>query len=324
MKKIFVAVMAMATFAACSNEEQIAAPKGQEIAFGDAFVDNATKAIYENGAVPTEFKVWGNVAGKVAQGEEQNFVALYGQNGANVAGSGVNKVYACDVVRYWTPSCDFNFAAIVNGSAKTVVDGMPTAISYTAAGDNDLLYASATAETDSQGNPSGAGTTTIAGETTPVVAFTFKHLLSRIAFKFTVAADLDADYTYGVENVKVAGAYATGECTPAGEWSNQTGSIDALEFANITTVDKTNGSVANGAYVIIPGTQNLTITFDAVCYLNGKEIKTYQYSKTVTNELLANNAYTFVAELPVPGNPIKFTVVEVDGFNTPDTNVNVQ
>ena len=321
MKKIFFGILAMAAFAACSNEEQIAAPKGQEIAFGDAFVDNATKAIYENGAVPTEFKVWGNVAGKVAQGEEQNFVALYGQNGANVAGSGVNKVYTCDVVRYWTPSCDFNFAAIVNGSANTVVNGMPTLISYTAAGDNDLLYASATAETDSQGNPSGAGTTTIAGETTPVVAFTFKHLLSRIAFKFTVAADLAEGYTYGVENVKVAGAYATGDCTPAGAWSNQQGTIDALQFANITTVS-TTGSVADGAYVIIPGAQNLTITFDAVCYLNGTEIKTYQYTKTVTNELLANNAYTFVAELPVPGNPIKFTVVEVAGFEN-GGNVNI-
>ena len=30
----------------------------------------------------------------------------------------------------------------------------------------------------------------------------------------------------------------------------------------------------------------------------------------------ANHAYTFVVELPKPGEPIKFTVVDVDGFTT--------
>ena len=315
MKKIFIAMMAMAAFAACATEDTIVTPKGNAIAFGDAFVDNTTKVIYEGGAVPTEFKVWGNVAGKVAQDETQSFVALYGKDGAIVEGSGVNKLYTCRVTRYWTPSCDFNFAAIVNGSAKTVVDGMPTVISYTAEGDNDLLYASATAATDEQGTPSGAGTTTIEGETTPVVAFTFKHLLSRIAFKFTVAASLNEDYSYDVTDVKVAGAFATGECTPAGVWSAQDGTmVDPLTFGNVTEV-ATAGSSAEGAYVIIPGTPTLTITFNAVCKLNGDTIKTYNYTKTVdTQEFSANHAYTFVAELPLPGKEIKFTVVDVDGF----------
>ncbi|MBR4969212.1 MAG: fimbrillin family protein [Alistipes sp.] len=326
MKKIFIAMMAMAAFAACATEDTLVAPKGNAIAFGDAFVDNSTKAIYENGTVPTQFKVWGNVAGKVAQGQAQSFVALYGEEGATVKGSGVEKLYTCDKIRYWTPSCDFNFAAIVNGSAKTVVNGMPTVISYTAEGDNDLLYASATAATNEQGTPSGAGTTTIEGEATPVVAFTFKHLLSRIAFKFTVAASLNEDYSYDVTDVKVAGAFATGECTPAGVWSEQKGiMVNPLTFGNVTNV-ATAGSSATGAYVIIPGTPTLTITFNAVCKLNGDTIKTYNYTKTVdTQEFLANNAYTFVAELPVPGKEIKFTVVEVDGFTTPaDGNVTVQ
>ena len=313
MKKIFFGILAMAAFAACSNEEQIAAPKGQEIAFGDAFVDNATKVIYENGAVPTEFKVLGNVAGKVAQGEEQNFVALYGEEGANVTGNGVNKVYTCGVVRYWTPSCNFNFAAIVNGSAKTVVDGMPTVISYTAVGDNDLLYASATAETDAQGSPFGVGTTTIDDSTTPVVAFTFKHLLSRIAFKYTVAEDVDPAYTYNVTNVKVAGGYKTGVCTPAGVWSEQTDTMPELTFADIE----------NDAFVIIPGAPALTISLTAEVVFGEVVISTVPYTITLNQTsddtdftFEANHAYTFVVELPKPGEPIKFTVVDVDGFTT--------
>ena len=320
MKKIFVAVMAMAAFVACSNEEQIAAPKGQAIAFGDAFVDNATKAIYEGGIVPNKFTVWGNVAGKGSS----NIVALYGDSGASVTGTGKMGLYTCNETRYWTPDCDYNFAAIVNGTAKTVVNGLPTLISYTAKGDNDLLYAAAAAETNASGVPSGT-VATVSGETTPVVAFTFKHLLSRVAFKFTVHPDLYADYSYSVENIKIAGAFATGNCTPAGVWSDHDGEMtNALTFGNIARPVATAGSVAAGAYVIIPGTPELTITFDAVCYLNGEAIKTYQYEKTVDTQIfVANHAYTFVAELPLPGKEIKFTVVDVAGFED-GGNVNVQ
>ena len=308
MKKIFIAMMAMAAFAACATEDTIVTPQGAAIAFGDAFVDNSTKAIYENGAVPTQFKVWGNVVG-------QNTVALYSNDGANVQGTGVGNVYTCEEVRYWTPSCTFNFAAIAHGTPKTVVNGLPTVISYTADGVSDLLYATASAETDSSGVPTG--TIATIGQD-KVVAFTFKHLLSRVAFKFTVASDLNEDYSYDVTDVEVAGAFATGECTPAGVWSEQDGTMaDPLTFGDVTEV-ATAGSSAEGAYVIIPGTPTLTITFTAVCKLNGDTIKTYNYTKTVdAQEFLANHAYTFVAELPLPGKEIKFTVVNVDGFTTP-------
>ena len=44
MKKILFSVLAMAAFAACSNEEQIATPQGEAITFG-AFVDNSVRAV---------------------------------------------------------------------------------------------------------------------------------------------------------------------------------------------------------------------------------------------------------------------------------------
>ena len=323
MKKIFIAMMAMAAFAACATEDTIVTPKGQAIAFGDAFVDNATKAIYENGAVPTEFKVWGNVAGKVAQGEEQNFVALYGEDGATVTGSGVNKVYTCNVVRYWTPSCNFNFAAIVNGLAKTVENGLPTLISYTANGDDDLLYAAATAETNASGAPSGT-IATVSDKS--VVAFTFKHLLSRVAVKFTNKS-ASADYTYTVKDIQISNAYASGDYTIASEtWSGTGAMTTPLTFSAITTAIAQNATVAaTGAYVIIPGTPALSISFTAEVVFGGQVISTKPYTKTLNTDaesaaddftFAKNTAYSFNVELPTPGEEIKFSITTVDNFGT--------
>lgn len=317
MKKIFIAMMAMAAFAACATEDTIVTPQGQAIAFGDAFVDNATKAIYENGAVPTEFKVWGNVAGKVADGEEQNFVALYGQDGANVEGSGVNQVYTCDVVRYWTPSCDFNFAAIVNGTAAEIENGLPTKVSYTLNANDpaDLLYASATATTDAQGTPSGAGTTIITGETTPVVAFTFNHLLSKMYFDVT--SSLDSAYAIEVKSISVTGfdnkgVYTISPAEGEANWAVATGSEK-------TTLTFANG--ASGAQLIIPVAQalNVTVTYDVKFGVGEGEKEVISANATKTGTIAsttynANTVYKISAAIGL--NEIKFTTTAVSGFGT--------
>ena len=309
MKKIFVAVMAMAAFVACSNEEQVAAPQGQAIAFGDAFVDNSTKAIYEGENKLTKFTVWGSVEG----------VALYGETGATVStGGDYNTIWTCSETRYWTPLCDFEFFATAHATvaAGDVVNGIPTKFSYTADGTTDLLCSTAVAKatTDETGTPTATtngSLKTIGNET--VVAFTMKHLLSRIAFKYTVAADVDPDYTYNVTDVKVAGGYLTGVCTPAGEWSEQDGTMPDLTFNN-----------TGDAYVIIPGAPALTISLTAEVVFGGEVISTVPYTITLNKTIEdtdftfeAGNAYVFAVELPVPGKEIKFTVEDVENFGTP-------
>ena len=62
MKKLFFAFAAIATLASCNNDQIIDFDKNP-IAFGDAFVDNATKAIYEGDTKVDAFKVWGTVTG---------------------------------------------------------------------------------------------------------------------------------------------------------------------------------------------------------------------------------------------------------------------
>ena len=315
MKKIFVAVMAIAAFAACSNEEQIAAPKGQAIAFGDAFVDNATKAIYEGDTKLKEFYVWGNVTGN------DNTVQLY--ENAKVYTSNNNPygtVYNCDVKRYWTPSCDYEFVAIAHAESVTLgEDFLPTTITYEANGNDDLLLSEVVeASTDEA--------CVITGATDGVVAFTMKHLLSRVAVKFTNKS-ASADYTYTVKDIQISNAYARGNYTIASEKWNGTGAMTTpLTFSAITTAIAQNATVAaTGAYVIIPGTPALSISFTAEVVFGGKVISTKTYTKTLNADAestaddftFANNtAYSFNVELPTPGEEIKFSIATVDNFGT--------
>ena len=59
MKKILFAVFALAALASCTNNEVIELNQ-QAIAFGDVFVDNATRADYSQaGKLVGSFKVYG-------------------------------------------------------------------------------------------------------------------------------------------------------------------------------------------------------------------------------------------------------------------------
>ena len=173
MKKLFIAMLAVAAVTACAKDEAISLNQ-EAIGFGDAFIENSTRAIYEKAEDLTGFQVWGNVG-------ESNKVALYGDTGATVTrnSKALGVAWDCNVTRYWTPKSTFNFAAIANGTAKTVVNGLPTAISYTVNNDPaDLIYATASASTDASSVPTGDVTE---GK---VVKFNFQHLLSRVKVGF--------------------------------------------------------------------------------------------------------------------------------------------
>ena len=182
MKKIFIAMMAMAAMTACATEDTIVTPQGDAIAFGDAFVDNSTKAIIGSANEIQGFQVFGNVVA-TADVDTAAPAALYGDTGAAVTrgGAALGAAWTCDVTRYWTPSCTFNFAAVANGTVATVVKGLPTVISYEAGTDNDLIYAIANATTAADCTPSIA---------TGIVPFSFKHLLSKVGFTWATTTPL--------------------------------------------------------------------------------------------------------------------------------------
>ena len=308
MKKILLSVFAVAALASCIQNETI--NPQTPIGFGDAFVNNSTKAIYEGTNLVNSFQVWGTYKG------DSDWAELY--NGSTVTrdGKAYGVAWTCLDKRYWAEDCDYKFYAVVDATSVTADKGVVKSINFTANGSNDLLYGYKEENTD---------------EAIPaLVAFEMNHLLSKISFQFTAHANLLADYTYKVNSVTVAKAFATGVYTVAdngtnGSWASQSGDMAALTLAVPTTAIAANGVVAaEGAYVIIPGAAPLTITIEAQLLFNGSN---YGPAKTFNIELTGTKAvdfqkgyhYAFNVILPTPENKIDFTISKVNGFeNKPE------
>ena len=300
MKKLFILIMTVAAFAACNKEAAIETPQGDAIAFGDVFVDHSTKAIYETANDLTGFTVWGNVEG----------VALYGTEGAIVTRGGValGSAWTCSVVRYWTPSSDFSFAAIANGTGTDCENGIPTKISYTLNGADpaDLVYGTAAAETDASCVPSGSVVTG-----TGIVSFTLEHLLARVKVSFENQIEED-DYNYEISNVTLStwdnGVYTIGAATP---WAREGDGTAALPYTGHDELASKDTYEA-GAQVLIPGAP-MTLAFTYKLKLNGTTIYTENVSKTVATTLVNGHSYNLNVQLKA-GGKIDFTVVD-DGLD---------
>ena len=296
MKKIFIAALVLAA-ASCAKNEVVNLNQ-EAISFGDAFIENSTRAIYESANNLTGFTVFGKI------GE----VALYG-NGATVTrdSKALGAAWNCSITRYWTPNATFNFAAIANGTAKTLVNGLPTVISYTVNNDPaDLIYATASATTGADSVPVGDVTD---GK---VVKFNFQHLLSRIKVGF-VNQIPETDYTYNIKNVKITtwknGEYTIGETTPWAEVGNDTAD---LTYDGITALGNSATATAVGAQLVIPGS-TVKLSFDYELCVNGTPIYTTSVSKDVNVVPVQNYSYYVTVQLKVD-KKIEFTVDATNGL----------
>ena len=306
MKKLFIGILAMAAMAACATEDTIVTPQGQAIAFGDAFVDNATKAIITSADKITGFQVWGNV-----KGSNNTPVPLYTDAGAAVTcgEAALGAAWTCGTTRYWTPNCDFNFAAVANGTGTDIANGLPTKISYElTADDNDLIYATATANTKGEGY--------VPSVTDGIVAFTFNHLLSKVTFNVDDSEIAKNDYSVVVTDIAVTGAVNKGVYTvdttdpitvTGGTWAKATDAI---------TIDQDYyNNAAAVSHLLIPVQQTLgvTVTYDIKF---GETTISSGLTKpgTVEYTFATNTAYTITAKLSKL-NEIKFTVAEDNGLD---------
>lgn len=325
MKKLFIAVLAVAALASCAQDEVIGNYNRGIIGFSDTFVDNVTKVLYDNSHKVSSFELYGTVDGT---GDP---VAIY--EGVTVEGTKYGEIWdqKDGTVQYWLPECTYNFYAIVDATNINATNGVPTTIEYTATdGLKDLLYGTVTATTDETAVPTAiAGTTGIKTTTDgeKVVAFTLNHLLSKVSFKFT--SSVGAPYAFAITDLKLAGAYATGTYTINGKmWEGKGAMTNPLAFSNIAQVVTNTPTAAAESYVIIPGEPVLTITFNAQVSYNGTPVSTIPYTLTVNGtgvkQVFAKNThYNFSITLPKPGKEIKFTIDKVDGFLT-GGDVNVQ
>lgn len=305
MKKILISMLAVAALVSCSKEESIRVDQGEAIEFGNAFVDNATRATdpsYSGTADFTSFKVWGTVKANA----DANPVAIF--EGATVSGNvGANSVWTCGVKQYWIKDALYNFAAVANAGTVTLgADLLPKTVTYTA-NQTDLVYAKSAQYT---GLASG----------NPLVAFTFQHLLSKVNFTVVNGSQSATGYSFKVRNIKIAGATA-GTCDVTTTPVTWTATANAGYAINDPiTVNNTTASADIGtALLVVPG--KVTVSFNVDILVGGEVLGTKEYTSAETT-LAPANSYNFVVT-PTVGEEIKFTVAN-DPTWADETGVTIQ
>ena len=297
-------MLAVAALVSCSKEESILVDQGEAIAFGNAFVDNSTRATdpsYSGTADFTSFKVWGTVAAT----ESSTPVAIFA--GDTVSGTvGANSVWTCTVKQYWLNGAKYNFAALANAETVTLgADLLPKTVTYTA-NQTDLVYAKSVQYT---GKASG----------NDLVAFTFQHLLSKVNFTVNNGSQSATGYSFQVRDIVIAGASA-GTCdvttTPV-TWTATAN--DGYTIANITVDNDTASADIGTALLVVPG--NVTVSFNVDIIMGGEVLSTKNYTSTATT-LAPANSYNFVVT-PTVGEEIKFNVANVPSW-TDGGNITVQ
>lgn len=310
MKKLLFAICAVATLASCSKDEVVSYDKGEVIGFSNPFVNKATRADYsQQGNTLTAFKVYGTVTPTGGAIEQ-----IY--NGANVTHDEgtLNEAWNCTVTNYWLPSARYAFAAIADGEAKTLTSSyLPATINHTVVdGNEDLLYATASATTDANSEP------TAGVDGNKYVAFNFTHLLSKMQFTVKNATN----QTYKVTDISVTGFTDKGVYTvDGGTWAKDAGAANdvTLTFGTTDNVTTNTPQIATETRQFLPLEQTLAVRITYDVYQNAAKIGTLTKTGTIRATTYAKNTlYNVVATLT--GNEITFTVHEVGTWTeaTPD------
>lgn len=332
MKKFFIAALAITTLASCTQDSVIDQNKNNTIQFSNVFVDNSTRAYdpsWSNDNLFQDFAVYGFV-------EEATLF-----NGVQVKGSGLGQgaTWTYDNTQYWVAGANYDFCAIAPFSAAknvnttvesgVIVTSMPFANTD---GKLDLVYSE-------RNNVVGQL------QNNPKVAFTFRHLLSRIRFTFTSAYDA-TNATIAVNEVKITNAHAKGTVSlteGATAWTGQANTNVTLDFGNANQTAANPGATAdavnqltNGAQasafnqlLVIPANATYEITFKVALSMNGEVIKTYDHKATVAIDAQPAHSYNIKATI-TPQNidpeheqePIEFTVETMSNWTDPEVDLN--
>ncbi len=317
MKKIFIAILAVAALASCATDEIVSTPKGAAIGFGDTFVDNAVRA---NDLVAGyfDFSVYGSVV------NSQNQAGMIFTN-QQVAADGTYSP-----VQYWIAAADYDFVAIApyTGAAWTYAptvstvaeNGTITFDNETAAANQDLLFAYVEPDT-----------TDAKIETAPAkVGFTFDHMLSRVKFTFANGFASNGNIKLEVKDVTITDVYATADLAiahgiPAAAWTNfgATFSKNFGQVGGATLAALTEGTSASTEhFYLIPANKAYNVTFTVVLYQAGVELDTYSRTATIpATEMKIGHSYDIKTTLKADNTsddgqlfPIEFQVTGVNGW----------
>ena len=319
MKKIFVAVLAMAGVVACNTAEVVDLPQNPAIRFENAFVQNATRA--DEALDPsttteslTAFDVWGFM-------DEPSGVVFEGED---VTGSKGNFSYVN--TQYWAPGHTYYFAALAPmnsanwslNTAKADTTGAGVVTFTNISGTEDLLYSAVSV--------AAPASITAAPE---AVKFTFSHLLSKVKFTFVNGFTNDNAYI-DVKNVtmtapQTATATLTGNWWEANPWAGHAGEL-TLAFGDAcakTAAGQTQVAADERLTIPAGAEQKYTVTFEVALYMG--DVVAYSGTKTATIEGVAleiGKAYNFTATLNASNitkdgqelYPIVFDVEEVKNW----------
>ena len=311
MRKILVALCAMATIVSCSKSEIFDIDR-EAIAFKNAFVLNGTRAA-DGFTITTdkllEFNVWATTQ---RPGENQPIVPILDEVKVSRTNASSDWGYDAANTQYWIPGNTYQFAAAKNYKSEsvTLVNGVPSEFTYDAATQLDLLYA---AVTRPGANVTASGNT--------AVAFTFEHLLSKAYFTVDtnpMSGD-NANYTYRVSNICINNAVKEATYTVADETWEGTANYTAQNPLTFNNVNKNDKLIANKTYtsdlarLLVPASYSaLNITCTIETLYGDAVIDVQNYNKSISQNFVKGFVYNFVLALKDPGQPIEFTVTRVN------------
>ena len=314
MKKLFIAIMAVAAAVSCSQELTVDAPKGAAIAFDNLFVENSTRAndLNAEGIKNVGFGVTGyivNAAGQQGKIFDNKEIAWNGS------------AYTYSPAQYWTAANTYTFAALVpyvdaqwEYTPTNATNGKITFNNEAAAANQDLLY-SYKSETMPESIVSKPA----------AVEFTFSHLLSRVKFSFKNGFGDGENITLQIKDVVVTNVHSNGSVDVVDgavqDWTVGTETFNRA-FGNAG-----DGILAVGAkgttehFYLIPADATYNLTFVVDLYQAGVLADTYNRSANVTLSLEKGKSYELAATLNHLNTsddgelyPIEFKVADVEDW----------
>ena len=321
MKKIFVAMLALAAATACSNDELVSVNQ-EAIGFDNAFINNSVRSVsdpsYSNTNLFTDFAVYGFVEG----------ATLF--DGTTVSkdidNDKLSSEWKYEYTQYWIAGANYNFHAVApaTGWTKTAASKDGVTLEFTNNGTTDLLYALTAQQGKAEGNAQ--------------VAFDFRHILSKVKFSFENAYNA-TNATIKVKNIAITNAYASGTVV-LGANTNWTGTgSTTLNFGMATDAEETadvkenveiayaHGKIyeSQNELLLIPGavTGDYNVTFTVDLLVGGTLVKTYNHKATVAFAPVAGYSYDIKAIINAENidpaheqEPIEFTVNTLPGWTT--------
>ena len=310
MKKLFVAVLAIAAAVACNTAEIVDVPNGAPIQFDNAFVQNATRVGFNNQNPLEAFDVWAYI-------ENKGGIVLVDEDVTKGNGQ-----WGYANLQYWAPCQDYYFTALAPmNSANWDYNQAADVVTFTNVdGTEDLLYAYKMVNTDGLE----------LGGSMEAVKLDFAHLLSKVNFTFTngFATDNVSVAIKGVTMTAVKNAevkIVEGTAT----WSNNVAADLTLAFGDVANLASA-ASAKSAELLTIPTKSDYTygIKFYVDVYFGTvKAIKDHEFNSTLTGiEFAQGKAYNLAAtinaenlKMPV----IEFDVNEVKGWIDQDINAGV-